>query len=58
MQRATKIISRLFFVLSLVDDKNVHKGLKIKIFLKTSLLCVKFELFQKSVFCRLKKAQN
>ena len=28
------------------------------VFLKTSLLCVKFELFQISVFCRLKKVQN
>ena len=42
----------------LIDVKNVHEHLKIKIFVKTSLFCVKVWLFQKSVFCRLKKVQN
>ena len=42
----------------LINDENVHEGLTIKIFLKTSLFCVKVELFQKSVFCWLKKFQN
>ena len=43
---------------SFVDDKDVHKGLKIKIVLKTSIFCVKVELFQKMFICRLKKLQN
>ena len=32
---------------SLIDDENVHEGFKIKIFLKTSLFCIKVELFKK-----------
>ena len=43
---------------SLIDDKNDHEDLKMKIILKTSLFCVKFEEFQKTFFCRLKKIQN
>ena len=39
---------------SLIDDKNVNTGLKIKILLKTSLFYVKGRLFHKSVLCRLK----
>ena len=35
---------------SLIDDKNVHEGLKIKTFLKTSL-----SYFKNRFFCRLKK---
>ena len=40
---------------SLIDDKNDHEDLKMKIILKTSLFCVKFEEFQKNGFLSVKK---
>ena len=47
---------------SLIDDKNVHKGLKIKIFLTTSLFCVKviskfgfLSVIKKMIISRLKR---
>ena len=37
---------------------NIHKGLKIKISLKTSIFCVKVELFKKLVFLSVKKTSK
>ena len=53
---STKGFEVVFFSVNvtLIDDENVHKGLKINTFLKTSLFIVKVGLFQKSVFCRFK----